>query len=111
MVWPAGDVEGFSSIAFLTTTDDDVDYPATPPAALQGYRGTCGVDIVLLRCTDTLGQTHFVEFWEVGGSSATRAVRALLYATPFDGELLAPALKFEAQNLNFSHAYVQATDQ
>lgn len=61
---------------------------AAPPAALQGYRRTCGVSVLLLRCTDTSGQTRVVEFWEVGGSSATRATRALLYAVPFDGPFL-----------------------
>ncbi|KAL8455215.1 hypothetical protein Emag_000960 [Eimeria magna] len=62
---------------------------SSPLTALQGYRSTCGANVVLLRCTDTSGQTQMVEFWEVGGSAATRATRALLYATPFDGVWLA----------------------
>ncbi|KAL8429628.1 hypothetical protein ACSSS7_006467 [Eimeria intestinalis] len=70
---------------------------SSPLTALQGYRSTCGANVVLLRCTDTSGQTHMVEFWEVGGSAATRPTRALLYATPFDGVWLAYDCGNEAQ--------------
>ncbi|CDI78642.1 hypothetical protein, conserved [Eimeria acervulina] len=53
--------------------------------ALLGYHRTCGVNIMPLRCTDTAGKNYLLEFWEVGGASATKAARTLLYATPFDG--------------------------
>lgn len=78
-----------ATVSALPEPEDRARPSLSPPPALQGYRCTCGVNVVPLRCTDTAGQTRLVEFWEVGGSSATRATRALLYAIPFDGVWLA----------------------
>ncbi|OEH78757.1 hypothetical protein cyc_06103 [Cyclospora cayetanensis] len=40
--------------------------PSLP--ALLGYRRTCGVNVVPLRCADPSGEMRLVEFWEIGGS-------------------------------------------
>ncbi|CDJ39378.1 hypothetical protein, conserved [Eimeria tenella] len=82
-------LEEDSAAAAAAAAAGKAEIQASPLSALMGYRSTCGVNIVPLRCTDTSGENYLVEFWEVGGSSATKATRALLYAMPFDGVWLA----------------------